>query len=417
MQRFLVGLVVLLAGILLSRDAHVQKADQAFLDWLLRNTDPTPSKPLPLMVVEIGRSSQRTDKPAHPFIRGGSSEISPLEFALFFQAIIEYKPTILAIEPVLRWRERDRDQEQVFLDQAMRIPKLLLAAELTATPDPDIPPPEITGFTHVSGRRGDLPTFTGIAHQPDEDLRLISTLAFTNLPEEVSSETHVPLLFQYRGDVIPAFALQAFLTWARIPMSEVNVVLGSHIGLPDGRKIPIDSDGTLTVNPNAAKLGRHLNLNELLLLAQQRAKDSPLLQLPSDLLLARTPSIIKPDDPDQVREARSLGVLAAAIATLQSNRFIRRVSVVFDCVVLIGLAALASVASRVRQIDIILAAIALSAGYLLLAFGLVAHFGIFIPAVVPLSALWLLAIIALAAPRPKQHLAEPVEIVAAPPVP
>ena len=45
MQRFLVAIVILLAAILLGRDPHVQKADQFFLDWLLRNTDPTPGEP------------------------------------------------------------------------------------------------------------------------------------------------------------------------------------------------------------------------------------------------------------------------------------------------------------------------------------------------------------------------------------
>ena len=141
-------------------------------------------------------------------------------------------------------------------------------------PDPDTPPAEIPGFVHVNGRRGDLPTFTGIQRQPDEDLRLISSLGYINLPAE--TPTRVPLLLNYRGEVIPAFALQAFLTWARISMSEVQIEVGSHIALPDGRKIPINWDGTVTVNPNVAKLGRRFTLNELLLLAQQRQKKSEL---------------------------------------------------------------------------------------------------------------------------------------------
>jgi len=418
MQRFLVAIVILLAAVLLGRDAHVQKADQFFLDWLLRNTDPSPRDRLPLIVVEMGRASVPADKPkpAEGFSRATTSDISPLEFALFLQSILDFKPTVLAIEPLLRWREHDRDQEQVFLDQAMRIPKLLLAAELTSTPDPDAPSGEISGFAHVTGRRGDLPTFTGIAHQPDEDLRLISTLAYVNLPDEVSSETHVPLLFQYRGEVVPAFALQAFLAWARIPMSEVKIELGSHITLPGGRTVPIDADGTLIINPNAAKLGRHFTLNEVLLLAQQRPKDSPLDTLHDDLVLARTPSVVKPDDSEEIREARSAGVLAAAIATLQSNRFVSRVSVLFDCVVLLIIALLAWPALHARRVDVILGAIAFTAAYCLLAFGLMSRHGIFVPGLVPLSAAWLLAFIALISPR-KKHQAEAIEIAAPPPAP
>jgi hypothetical protein len=370
------------------------------------------------LVVEMGRASLSAGKSGSPdaLARGVSSDISPLDFALFFQSIIDFKPTVLAIEPLLRWRERERDQEQVFLDQAMRVPKLLLAAELTAAPDPDAPSGEISGFTHVSGRRGDLPTFTGIAHQPDEDLRLISTLAFINLPEEAASETHVPLLFQYRGEVIPAFALQAYLTWARIPLNDVNVVIGSHIALPGGRNIPIEADGTLIVNPNAAKLGRHLTLNEVLLLAQDRPKDSPLAALHDDLVLVRTPTIIKPDDPAEIREARAAGVLAAAIATLQSHRFITRVSVGFDCAIMFLIALLTWPALHARRVDVILGAIAFTAAYCLLAFGLMARSGIFIPGWVPLTAAWLLAFIALVAPR-KKHPATAVEIAASPPTP
>jgi hypothetical protein len=418
MQRLLVAIVILLVAILLGRDPRVEKADQFFLDWLLRNTDPTPGERLPLLVVEMSRASPSGAKSGSPALsaRGLSSEISPLDFALLLQSILDFKPTVLAIEPLLRWRERDRDQEQVFLDQAMRIPKLLLAAELTATPDPDVPSIEISGFTHVTGRRGDLPTFTGIAHQPDEDLRLIATMAFINLPAEAASETHVPLLFQYRGEVIAAFALQAYLTWARIPLNEVNVVIGSHIELPGGRTIPIEADGTLVVNPNAAKLGNHLTLNEVLLLAQDRPKDSPLTTLHDDLVLVRTPAVIKPDDPSEIREVRALGVLAAAIATLQSHRFVSRVNVVFDCAVMFLIALLAWPALRARRVDVILGAIAFTAAYCLVAFGLMARSGIFIPGLVPLSAIWLLAFIALLSRR-KKHVAGPVEIAASPPTP
>lgn len=413
MQRFLLALVILLVAALLGRDPHVQKADQFFLDWLLRNTDPTPGEPLPLVVVEMGRAavSAKQTESGPSFVRGVSSEISPLDFALFLQSILDFKPTVLAIEPLLRWREKDRDQEQVFLDQAMRIPKLLLAAELTAAPDPDAPSGEISGFTHVSGRRGDLPTFTGIAHQPDEDLRLISTLAFINLPEEVASETHVPLVFQYRGEVIPGFALQSFLTWARIPFNDVNIVIGSHIALPGGRRIPIEADGTLIINPNAAKLGQHLTLNEVLLLAQDRPKESPLTTLPDDIVLVRTPAVIKPDDPSEIREARAAGVLAAAIATLQSHRFVHRVNIVFDCAVMLLIAVLAWPALHARRADVFLGAIAFTAAYCLLAFGLMSRSGIFIPGLVPLSAAWLLAIIALVSPR-KKHTPDPIEIAA-----
>ena len=122
------------------------------------------------------------------FLHGGGAAISPLEYALFLQSILEFQPTVVAFENILKWRERDKDQEQVFLDQAMRVPKLLLGAELTNTPDPDQAPPEIPSFTQVTGNRGQLAEFTGVGRQPNEDMRLISTLGFINLPEEIGDD-------------------------------------------------------------------------------------------------------------------------------------------------------------------------------------------------------------------------------------
>ena len=37
---------------------------------------------------------------------------------------------MIGLEPVVIWRDRDKDQEQVFIDQAMRVPKLLVGIEL-----------------------------------------------------------------------------------------------------------------------------------------------------------------------------------------------------------------------------------------------------------------------------------------------
>ena len=409
MQRLLLAIVIVLAALLLARDPYVEKADGFFLDWLLRNT-PASGEHVSLTVVEIGAAPIVETQPSQkappdstaPGDNGGA--VSPLEFALFFQAILDFKPTIVAVEPLLKWRERDRNQEQVFLDQAMRVPKLVLSAELTPTPDPDAPPTEIPGFVQVSGRRGDLPTYTGVQRQPDEDLRLVSSLGYINLSGE--SATRVPLLFNYRGEVIPAFALQAFLTWARIPMSQVQIQIGSHIALPGGRKIPIDWDGSLRVNPNASKLGRRFSLNELLLLAQQRKQNSPLQSLHDELILARTPTNpLSPPD-----------VFAAAIATLQSNHFTRRVSVVFDCAVILLIGFLGSRAVRASRVDLLLGLIAFTAAYCLIAFMIISRYAIWIPGLVPLGTAWLLGILAFAWPRPK-HRAEPTEIAASPPAP
>ncbi len=210
-------IVVLLLGVLFLREPRFQRSEEYFLRWLIRHSQPA-AKAVPITIIETGRENPPL----------------PLETALLLQGALEFKPTVIAIEPVLQWGERSKDQEQIFVDQAMRVPKLVLGAELTATPDPDVPVAEIPGFTRVTGRRGDLPEFSGIEHQPGEDVRILSTLGFVNLPEEIADDLHVPLLFQYRGEVIPSFALQVALLWMRLTPGEVKIDIGSAITLPNG---------------------------------------------------------------------------------------------------------------------------------------------------------------------------------------
>ena len=399
MQRpsLLLMLVILVASILFVREPRLQRFDEDFLRWLLKNSPPSRAA-VPLTVIDLGTGAllqpDEEQTATEQFLRGSSKTISPLEFALFLQAALEFKPTVIAFEPVLRWRDRDKDQEQVFLDQAMRVPKLLMGAELTASPDPDAPVPEIPGFTHVTGRRGDLAEFSGIGRQPDEDVRLISTLGFVNLPEEVANDLHVPLLFQYRGEVIPSFPLQAALLWWRISPAEVKIDIGSFIFLPNGRRIPIRSDGTVLINPNTTRRARHLSANELLLAAQQHEKKMPTTARVEDLrdqiVLARTPGDVHASD-----------VFAATIASIQSDSFVRRVTWIFDCAFIFVLAAISGIIRRFSRVDLILAAIAITAAYCLIALGILSRWSIWLPGVLPLGAVWLIALFCLFAPRRK----------------
>ena len=390
-------LVILLSAILFLREPRLQRFDEGFLRWLLKNS-PTRGGIVPLTVVDVGRSASMQKKQSDDEPRdagGGATEISPVELALFLQAALEFKPTVVGFETILQWRGRDKEQEQVFLDQAMHVPKLLIAAELTATPDLDAPVVEIPGFANVTGRRGGLPEFSGIGRQPDEDMRLISTLGFVNLPQEMADEIHAPLLFQYRGEVIPSFALQAALLWMRVTPAEVKIDIGSYIFLPQGRKIPIRSDGTLLIDPSAAKRARHITLNELLFGAQQHEKKTAMTahleDMRDQIVLARTPhdETVKPD------------VFAATIATIQGNSFLHRVSWIFDCVFILLVAAASGIARKFSRIDLVLVAIALSAAYCLIALAILSRWSIWLPGILPLGAVWLVALLCLFAPRRK----------------
>ncbi|MEO5721998.1 MAG: CHASE2 domain-containing protein [Chthoniobacterales bacterium] len=389
-------LVVLALGILLAREPRFADAEEMFLGWMMRYSE-AKGPAVPLTVVEIGADPLMTTPDAPPTqpgtapINASGAAITPLEFALYLQSVLDFQPGVVAFENVLKWRERDKAQEQVFLDQAMRVPTLLLAAELGVSADPDAPWTEIGGFTQVTGRRGDLAPFPGIARQPNEDLRLISTAGFVNLPEEISSGLRVPLLFLLRGEVVPSFALQAIMLWQRATPAEVKIVLGSHITLPKGRQIPIRTDGTMLIHPNAARRARHLTLNELLLAAQQRetGKSAELADLKDQIVLARTPA--NPFSPPDV--------FAATIATIQGNQYLRRVSAIFDYALLVVIAVVAGFLRRVDRFDLLLGGIAATAAYCLVALGLLARWSLWVPGVLPLTAIWAAVFFALFFPR------------------
>jgi hypothetical protein len=401
-------LVVLLLGLLFLREPRLQRCEGIFLRWLLKNSQPRDTVP-PLTIVEIGREPVPHKERAkidsmERFLRGAASANSPLEAALFLQAALEFKPAVVAFEPVLKWPEREKDQEQIFLDQAMRVPKLLLGAELTATPDPDAPVAEIPAFSQVTGKRGDLIEFSGIGRQPDEDVSLIGTLGFLNLPNETAADVHVPLLFQYRGEVIPSFAFQAALLWLRVTPAEVKIEIGKYIRLPHS-KIPIRSDGTAVINPNAAKRARRLSLNELLLAAQERQQGKAsvgLDEMRDQIVLARSPA-----SPD---------VFAATIAAIQTNSFVRRVSWIFDCVMILIVAGASGPMRRFSRIDLLLGAIAFSAGYCLIALGIISRWSIWLPGFLPLGAVWVVVLFLLILRTPK-NVSRTVAVAASPPVP
>jgi CHASE2 domain len=400
-------LVLLLLGLLFLREPRFQRFEEVYLRWLERNSLPS-GGPIPLTVVEIG-GELAPQKSRKPLTSGRSKNTLPLDLALFLQGILDFKPTIVAIEPVLDWSERDKEQEQIFIDQAMHVPKLLLGAELTATPDLDAPVPEIAGFTQVIGKRGDIPEFSGIARQPSEDVRVISTLGFVNLPREITNDVRAPLLFQYRGEVIPSFALQAALLWLRIPLTEVKIEIGSAILLPNGMKIPIRSDGTALVNLRLARRARHVSLNELLLVAQQHETGvTPTLRLDDlaeQLVLARMST-----------DSRAPDFFAATIAAIQSGSFVRRVSWIFDCVIIVLVAAVSRTVRQFSSVDVVLAAIAVTAGYCLLDLAILSRWSIWLPGCLPMGAVWVLVIFSLVQPKTKDA-PRTVPIAAPPPAP
>lgn len=394
---FWVPIVLLSLGILFLCEPHFQRSEEIFLRWLLNNSLLRDMAVL-LTVVEIGSEQMLPTEDVKTAAMERSPQQTssippPTEFALFLQAALEFKPTVIAFESVLKWPQSAKDEEQILVDQAIRVQKLLLGAELSATPNPNAYLPDISGFPQVTGRRDKLPKFSAVAQQPDEDLQVISTLGFINRPKQIRDNVHVPLLFDYRGEVIPSFALQAALLWMRIAPSEVKIDIGSSISLPNGKKIPIRLDGTALINPNMLRRARHISLDELLFQAQQReskpASAAQFENMQGQIMLARTAPASN----------GSQDFVAATIAALQTNSFVRRVNWIFDFGFILTLAAASSVARKISRIDLVLVAIALTAAHCLIALELLSSWSIWLPGVLPLGAIWLVTLFYAFMPR------------------
>jgi hypothetical protein len=123
------------------------------------------------------------------------------------------------------------------------------------------------------------------------------------------------------------------------------------------------------------------------------------------IVLARMPanSLASPD------------VFAATIAAIQTNSFVRRVSWIFDCVMILAVAGASVPLRKFSRIDLMLGAIAFSASYCLVALGILSRWSIWLPGFLPLGAVWMVVLFSLILPAPKDA-SRTVAVAASPPV-
>ncbi len=384
-------LVIILLGAFILREPRAQQVEDILLAWFMENSEPF-LPPAQVTQVEIGREDFQRLTPAEerkPLPKGQAvrRSLSPLEYALFLQAILDFRPTVVGIEPVVIWRARDRIQEQVFIDQAMRVPKLLIGIELGGPGPHDFAVEDLPTLPNVSGGRGQLAQFSGVQRQPDEDIRLISTPGFTNLPNGWSDHIRVPMLFEYRGEVVPSFTLQAIMLWLRLIPSDVKVELGRQISLPNGWKIPLHRDGTTTINPVARHRVHRLSFSQLLLAAQEHEKHLPptrkVGRLQDEIILLRIA-----DDPLQPPD-----VFATAIATIQGNVYVRPAAQKVAWIIILAAALLSCFLWMISKTNLFLGAIIFTAGWGLVVLALLSKDYIWPPTFLPLALVWFLVVV------------------------
>jgi len=386
-------LVVILLGVLILREPRLQQVEDDLFAWFMNHSEPV-SPPAQVTLVEIGREDFRRMTPEElkkPLPKGLAARrsLSPLEYALFLQAVMEFQPIVIGIEPIVIWRDRDKAQEQVFIDQAMRVPKLLVGIELGGKGPRDIAAEDLLSFSNVTGGHGGLPQFSGISRQPDDDIRLISTPGFTNLPDERSGRVRVPMLFEYRGEIVPSFPLQAIMLWLRATPADVKIELGSKIILPNGWNIPIRRDGTTTINPVARQSVRRLTLNELLLAAQEHDSHQP-ASINVDNLKDQIVLLRIAEDPLQPPN-----IFSTAIATIQNNVYVRPAGWPVAWLIILAAALFSCFLWTISRTNLVLLAIVFSAGYSLLSLGMLSRNHLWLPTLLPLALIWILVLVRL----------------------
>lgn len=323
-------LAVLIVGVLLLREARVQPlagVEETFINWLAANGSGEHGA-APVMLVEINDNCM-VDYP-WPW--------TPLNYSAFLDGALQFHARVAAIEPVLTWVDEEgltpeqAVQEQQYMkllhNRILQTPKLELGAQLGFPEDPDVLPPQqpLPVFRNVEGALDAVPEYTVIESEPGEDIRLTAKLGFANVPPTEATAQHAPLVFRYRGQVVPSFTLEAMMLWYGVVPEDVEVRIGSAIRLGDKLTIPINEAGAMLVDWKVAY--DRAGFDDLELAVDQAQHNHTPVIDPSKLndrllILARTDAKAETMLLPTGRMGSAGELFAAAVATAETNAFAR----------------------------------------------------------------------------------------------
>lgn len=397
---------VLVTGLLLMsesrREPAVGAVDDAFADWVSTNATRTPP-PAHVALVEINDSSVAGEH-AWPW--------SPLEYALFLQAAEHLKPEVIGIEPVLIWKEavpvppQKMAQYRNYLhDYILQAPKLVLGAQLGVPEDPDAAPALQPAplLRNVKGDTRGIPQYTDIVRQAQEDYRLSAAAGFTNLQGADGVLHKAPLVFSYRGEIVPSFTMQALIQWFKLTPDDVTVEPGRRVALGKNVEIPIDNEGRMNVDFGIPFT--RLGYDDLLLEVEQQQEKLKSATTAVDALNGSVVILARTDKDSRTLSfpTHTMGssgeLFARAIATAQSRSFARRVGYVFDFGVIAAMMALSCFFHCFSKRRFLLVSLLLLLGYLFAAMSLYAVSLLWLPLVLPVGLLVLVNFFSLFSAR------------------
>ena len=381
-------LIVCLTGALLARESRqpggsLAGVDRAFFDWLSENSRVARQAATgTVTLVEIDDTVAEVP---------GRLPLGPLDYAAFLQAVGHYDPAAVAIVPVLDWAQVAPGSDQILLDQALAVPRLLLAARLGSSVENPRDPASLATLANVSGNVAAVPEFPEVVGAANPQLTALAAGdgAINQPGDEKAPVRDLPLVFRCRDRVVPAFALETLRLSLRLDPAEVSVVPGSHVQLGDRLRVPIDRQGRALLDPRAFYRINRLSLDDLALVTAGQA--GPEVQAAAErmrggvVLMGRTDQAIRAFRLPDGRKISLTEVLALAAASLPRTPPLRRTGAAWDVGIIIGWALLGWKTVRLRRSTASALCLATLAVYALAALSLFEGGGFWMPGALPVG--------------------------------
>ena len=385
---FLFVLVIGLAGLLLARESRqpagsLAGVDRAFFDWLSENSRlARQASTGTVTLVEIDDTVAETP---------GRLPLGPLEYGAFLKSVEQFDPAVVAVAPVLDWAQSSAGSEQILLDQALAVPRLLLAVRLGSSVENSRDPGSLGTLGDVRGSVAAVPEFPEVVGAPVPALLAVSGgSGAINLPgDEKAPVRDLPLVLRCRDRLVPTFALETLRLSLRLAPAEVSVVPGSHVQFGDRLRVPIDRAGRALLDPRALDRINRLTLDDLALVtagqAAPEARAAAERMRGGIVLIGRTDKAIRAFHLPGGRAISQTEVFALAAASLARTPALRHAGVGWDAGIIAGFALLGWRLLRARRSTALVVCAATLALYALAALSLFEAGGLWLPGALPVG--------------------------------
>lgn len=382
-------LLVLIVGFTLMRESDrtpLSDWNAAYASWLRVNAPVERGErdPLPVVLVEINDEELRTT--AWPW--------SPFDFSVLVNAALTFDPGVLAIEPLLAWPDATEQQVALLHHQLLRVPKLILAAELGVddNAEPELRELPVLARTVKAEDINGLPDFTHLVHAPTTDLKHAGALGAVNLADTRTG--NIPLALRNQGQMAPSFVLQVAMAHYRLTPEDVTVIPGFQARLGKVAQIPIGRDGTMNIDFSAPFT--RFAASDLVLAAEQRGAGRPTL-VPTELMKGAIVLIGRTDVAERKLEyggrLYSPGELfARSLATILHGEFPYRASTNVNWAILVVGGLLAVVSLKLGKLGNVALSVLIGAAYALISLGLFSSGMLIMPFVLPFGLLTVIAL-------------------------